>query len=314
MTERDMHERTEITRASDERAAESPFPAHASAVPAFRRTIQLNSPHSAKFRLVTGFLLGIAVAALALAVALASRSETNAPARPWSAWAPTTGGRLGATEIAEHVAPYYRLSSAAQLAVVTLVNLSNPNTQGTGTSSGLTVAVNAAAPGAAPSLSLLDGSTIAYNLCGVGGHDCQLPGTPTQGRMLLLRREALELALYTFKYISGVSNVICVLPPSHAQISSLSSHLPTAKSLSSGSQPVTVTVLFQRQELQPWLQVPLSSTLQTFPPSISELPVWENTQEAGLVDQITARGLFSEQIESEQTGGNLLVLNQLPPQ
>ena len=36
--------------------------------------------------------------------------------------------------------------------------------------------------------------------------------------------------------------------------------------------------------------------------------------EAGLVDQLTARGLFSEQLQQAQDGSNLIVLNPLPPQ
>lgn len=309
-----MDKRPEITRASDDRTAETPFPGRVAMSSPGRRTIHLSSPHSAKFRLATGLLIGIGLAALAVAVALASQNGSGGVMRPWSAWKPTTTGKLGTTEIAEHVAPYYRLTPAQQLTVVTLINLANPNAQGTGASSGLTVAVNTAAPGAAASLSLLSGSTIAYNLCGTGGQNCQLPGTPDASRLLLLRREALELALYTFKYIDGVSNVICVLPPGRTQVASgLSSHLPAAKTPPT-SQPVTIAVVFLRQELQPWLNQPLSSTLSPYPPPVPELSLWAKTNEAGLVDQITAHGLFSEQIESQQTGGNLLVLNQLPSQ
>lgn len=268
-----MSDPPEITRASDDRAADRPFPARLANTSSGRpRIIELNSPHAPKFRLATGFLLGIAVAALGLAVALASHGSSNAGSRPWSSWKPTTGGKIGASQIAEHVAPYYRLTSAAQLDVVTLISLSNPNAQGPGTSSGLTVAVNTGAPGSTSSLSLLSGSTIAYNLCGVGSQNCQLPGTPSSGRMLLLRREALELALYTFKYVGGVSNVICVLPPSHELFSTLSSHLPSTKSLSSSSQPVTTAVVFLRQELEPWLRLPLGNTLQAFPHRFPNCP------------------------------------------
>ena len=65
-------------------------------------------------------------------------------------------------------------------------------------------------------MSLLTGNTIAYNLCGVGGKDCAIgAGTPSNSRLLLLRREALELALYTFKYIRGTQNVLTILPPGH---------------------------------------------------------------------------------------------------
>jgi hypothetical protein len=308
---------TETARAVDDGAAQRGRPGRFALSSSSPRPARVVSPHAGKFRLATGFLLGLGLAALIIAAALASQPNSSARTGRWSAWAPNESGKLGATEIAEHVAPYYRLTSAAQLDVVTLINLANPNTAQTSTtpSSGLTVAVNTGSSGSSSSLSLLGGSTIAYNLCGTGGHDCQLPGTPSAGRMLLLRREALELALYTFKYISGTDNVICVLPPGRTQVTStLSPKLPSAKASSSNSTPVTVAVVFLRQELQPWLQQPLSSTLGTIPPPVSELPLWQKTQEAGLVDQITAHGLFSEQIESQQTGGNLLVLNQLPPQ
>jgi hypothetical protein len=36
--------------------------------------------------------------------------------------------------------------------------------------------------------------------------------------------------------------------------------------------------------------------------------------EAALVSQITARGLFSEQLQQAQDGSTLIVLNPLPPQ
>jgi hypothetical protein len=202
--------------------------------------------------------------------------------------------------------------------VVTLISLANPNAVTTTTGSGLTVAVaneNASSQG---SLSLLGGKTIAYNVCGIAGSDCGLGGTPTSGRLLLLRREALELALYTFKYVKGTDNVIVVLPPGHTQTvttSPLSPKPPSSNAASAAkTTPVTVAVLFLRSELQPWLNAPLSETLTQYPPLVSQLPTWAKTQEAGLVDQITERGLFAERIESQQAGGNLLVLNPLPPQ
>ncbi len=312
----------ETTQAVEDRAAESERPGSFGLVSTRNvTTARPSSPHSTKFRLATGLLLGVGLAALVLAVALAARPASSTPGQAWSDWTPSTGGKLGATEIAEHVAPYYRLSTAAQLDVVTLINLANPTAQGTTTGSGLTVAVNTGSSAhSTSSLSLLDGSTIAYNLCGTRGRNCQLPGTPSSARMLLLRREALELALYTFKYVSGTENVICVLPPGYPQVAStlssskLSPTLPSAKATASGSKPVTVAVVFRREELQPWLNQPLSSTLSPIQLATSELALWQKTQEAGLVDEITAETLFSEQIEAEQTGGSLLVLNQLPAQ
>jgi len=85
--------------------------------------------------------------------------------------------------------------------------------------SGLQVAVR---PNAASSqVRLLGGNTVAYNLCGIGGKNCSIgTGAPSTDRLLLLRREALELALYTFKYLGGTDNVLAVLPPGHSQATS----------------------------------------------------------------------------------------------
>ena len=275
------------------------------------------TPHSEKFRVAIACLLGIAIAAIGVAVVIAVQGSKRGSATAWSPWSPTDTGKLGATEIAEHVAPLYRQGFSSQLDVITLVNLANPNAAGTTSGSGLQVAVNSGASSSSSSsssLSLLGGTTIAYNLCGVGGTNCGLPGTPSATRLLLLRREALELALYTFKYISTADNVVAVLPPGRTTMSSTLTSKPPSASAPASSQPVTIAVLFVRQELQPWLSQPLSSTLSEFPPEPSQLPLWSKTEEAGLVDEITGHGLFSEKVESEQTGGNLLVLSSLPPQ
>jgi hypothetical protein len=176
--------------------------------------------------------------------------------------------------------------------------------------SGLQVAIKETA--ASGQVALLPGNTIAYNLCGIGGKNCAIGvGTPSTNRLLLLRREALELALYTFRYISGVNNVVAILPPGHTtQTSQLSRSLPT-KTATTG-KPLDVAVLFGRQELSAQLAQPLSFTLpEEFPPTVAQMP---RAKEAGLVDVITGRGLFSEQLQQAQDGSDLLVLSPLPPQ
>ena len=42
--------------------------------------------------------------------------------------------------------------------------------------------------------------------------------------------------------------------------------------------------------------------------------MWKQTPEAGLVAQITERGLFSEKLVQAQDGSNLIVLDPQPPQ
>ena len=199
---------------------------------------------------------------------------------------------LGAREIADHVAPLYRLSPVDQLAVVTVVNLES-TAQATAaaeaaangsssSSSGLQVAVQTNPSSSA--VSLLGGNTIAYNLCGIGGKNCAIGvGSASSNRLLLLRREALELALYTFRYVSGIDNVVAILPPGHTQLTSkLSKKLPTFDS--QDNKPVDVAVLFVKPELQPLLDRPLSATLpEEFPPTVSQVA---KAPEAGLVDAV----------------------------
>lgn len=265
----------------------------------------VRSPHAPKFRAVLGVLVVIAAVAVAVAVVVASSGSSRAPTvgtANWSSWSPDSSGSTGVSEIAQHIAPYYRVSAAEQLDEITPIQLSQTTAAGTTTGSGLTVAVNEGT-GKSPSLGLLNGKTVAYDICGLGAKDCELAGTASTDRMLLLRREGLELALYTLEYISGSQNVVVVLPPGH-----------TVTSGGTGEKGVTVALLFDRKELQPLLDVKLSNTLQEYPPDLSELSLWSKTEEAGLVDQITAHGLFSSQVETLQVGGSALVLTAMPAQ
>ncbi len=272
------------------------------------RTAEGTHPHALRFRVTISVLVGIASAALAIAViVLADHAGTSAAVSgpAWSAWAPNSSGSEGVSEIAAHLAPYYRASAAQQLDVITPVAVAQTTAAGTTTGSGLTIAVNSSPAGKAQSLGLLNGETVAYNICGLGAKSCELAGTASTDRLLLLRREALELALYTLKYIPHSQNVVVVLPPGR-----------TVSSGGSGTtgRPVTVAVAFVRKELAPWLAVPLTRTLAQYPPELPQLTMWSRTAEAGFVDQVTAGALFSSQVEAQQVGGKLLVLSQLPPQ
>ena len=320
-----MTDRTDIARSSsDDGALGAGVPAKARARGRSKqRAEDSSSPHAGRFRIATAILVGLAVGALvvAAAVAVTGRSTTARGPR-WSAWSPTDNGTPGATEIADYLAPFYRISATDQLALVTVVNLESQSAvaaaqaaaaNGTNPppSSGLQIAVRPSPNSSA--VSLLTGNTIAYNLCGFGGKDCAIGvGQPSTNRLLLLRREALELALYTFKYISGTQNVVAILPPGHSQVTSTLSKSPPTSNSSSTPQSIDIAVLFERQELQPLLSQPLSASLpEPVPPTVTQMPT---APEAGLVDQVTARGLFSEQLQQAQDGSKLIVLDPLPPQ
>ena len=305
-----MSDRPELLRSTDEHAAKQPL---ISALGLTRRSdAKLQpSPHAHKFRAATAMLAGLAVGAVVIAIAVLVNAGNGGPSQPWSSWSPPDTGAQGAQEIADHLAPFYRINGIDQLAVVTVVNLGNPNSvnANTGSPQGLQVAVKT--DGSTSGLSLLNGNTIAYNLCGVGSNNCAIGvGKPSNLRLLLLKREALELALYTFKYISGTDNVVAILPPGYTTQNTLTS-TPHPKPV---THKVVTALLFLHDELAPFLSQPLTATLpNTYPPSVAQLPLWSQTAEAGLVEQITARGLFSEQLVQTQAGSNLIELNQMPP-
>lgn len=271
-----------------------------------------SSPYAHKFRAATAILVGLAIGAVVIAIAASSGGKHAGPTAPWSSWSPPDSGVLGARDIADHLSPLYRVSAVDQLSVVTVVNLANSSAaeaaaaQGT-TASGLQVAVQTDPRSSA--VSLLSGNTIAYDLCGIGGSNCAIGvGTPSAARLLLLRREALELALYTFKYVGGTENVVAILPPGHTSCTGI---CPTPDS-SAKSTPLDVAVLFLKSELKPWLDQPLADTLpEEFPPTVSEMA---SAPEAGLVSQITAPGLFSESLVNAQDGSSLIELKPVAPQ
>jgi hypothetical protein len=260
--------------------------------------------HMSRFRWAIAVLFLLAAGSLAAAVALSSPRSARTPGgNDWSTWRPTDGGLTGAQEIADYIAPYYRATPGDQLAVVTVVNLNNPASP-----------VEVVLPGSGASGSLLPlpaSSTIVYNLCGVGGSNCSIGvGRPSSARLLLLRREALELALYTFKYIGGIQAVVAILPPGHT-VAGCTGICKTPQ-----TKPVVrqldLAVAFDRAELQPYLDAPLRTTLPgDIPPSVSQMP---NASEAPLVSVITAHGLFAEKTQQGQDGSTVITLSPLPPQ
>jgi hypothetical protein len=293
-------------RSDEEPVAETPNPSSGpKLVPRRWRGSGEQTPHSGKFRAAVFLLAALGVAAVVVAIVVSGSSgSSHSTSGDWSSWQPSTSGNSGAQEIADYVSPYYRASSADQLAVVTAVNLSDQ-------SNPLQIVLpSSGSPGGVQALP--SAGTIAYNLCGLNSTDCSIGvGAPSSDRLLLLRREALELALYTFKYIHGVQTVVAILPPGKTTQTSCTGICPKPHTASS-TKPLNIALAFDRKELQPWLDRPLRETLpESLPPTVAEMP---NAAEAELVSVITAHGLFSEHTEQAQDGSNLLVLNPLPPQ
>jgi hypothetical protein len=257
-----------------------------------------SSPYAHKFRLAAGVLAILAIGAIAIAIIAASAGRVTTKA--WSAWKPQFNGIAGARQIAGYVSPGYRISAEQQLAVVTvstnldgstLILQEGPSSSDTG---------------------VLTGGTIVYTFCGLGP-DCSIPGKPSVNRLLLVRLEAFELALYSFRYLSDVQNVVSILPPAVQQGTAAAKG--TTPSLSP-TPPATlgktiVAVEFNRHELQPILSDPLSDFFPSKPLALGGVPT---SQAIATMDFITANQLFTPSTETGQDGTQYLVLSQLPAQ
>ena len=240
------------------------------------------SQHAPRFRMLTGGLVGVAIGALAAAAVLVAGGGPK-PAPQWSPWKPAdSDSSKGAEQIARHVAPSYRLPTGDQLVLVTGGPLKVADLD-------LPVRIAVAESGARR-IAIVRGKSVLYTLCGLGPRCSIAKGRPSTERFLLLRREALELALYSFHYLSKVENVVALLPPAP------------------GQRPRNA-MFFRRSDVQPALARPLTATLPSPPPTLNSLP---SSPEATLIERLTDRNLFAYSFQQGQDLGAFLVLARLP--
>ena len=164
------------------------------------------SRHAPRFRLILGALIGVAIGAIGATLVLVSGQGPSTSSGAWSNWQPsTTSLGDGAQQIADHVAPTYRQQGGDQLVGVTggpLKVAASPDPL---------PAKIAVASQDTTKIGIIRGTTAMYSLCGLGSRCSINRGKPSTQRFLLLRREALELALYSFRYLD-VANVVALLP------------------------------------------------------------------------------------------------------
>ena len=167
----------------------------------------------AAFYVLLAVVAGAGVGALMVLV----NRGSPAPAPAWSAWEPAGSAERRLAQIGDHVGDQYRLPSGKPLVAVTYSGA--PTVTGP---DGSTFQVRAIAvrPDTTAGRAEADdvntvsaANTVMYTLCGLGS-SCSIPeGKPSQARGQLLRREALELALYSFTYLNGVDSTLVLLPP-----------------------------------------------------------------------------------------------------
>jgi hypothetical protein len=220
---------------------------------------------------------------IAIGLAAGVLAQAAAGAR---AWPPAPGTPQAVTSaIAAYVAPRYRLdANGGQLLKVTARRAEIRD--GGRTTPVTTVAVRKKS-------FTDDGIAVhhvrdlrSYTLCGAGPH-CALPGTPSLERGRLVRREALELALHTFRYVPTVDALVCFLPPSPGR--------------SKGD-----VLYLRRADLAGAVAQPFEKTLPLEQPP---LPNDKDLAEAAAIDRLTLTRLYELEYDGLEGGGWVMILS-----
>ena len=194
----------------------------------------------------------------------------------WSAWRPTGSGFDAAQQIAKHVGAEYRVDDVGGGPLVFVHPQDVDATQ-------LAGFIWRSASEELPSR-----RTLVYELCGAAtSPNCAIEGVPSDAREELIRREALELILYSYKYVKGYDSVVAFLPPAESAPKQLR------------------VVLFRRDDLKQELRRPLRQTLAT---SHRVTPSSLTTIDESTVDELTAPHFFNAKPVALPSGSSFLEL------
>jgi hypothetical protein len=216
----------------------------------------------------------------------------NGGGTKWSAWQPQHNGVQGRDEIAKQVGREYALPSGRQLVGI----LSEPPVVQSGQDSVPVAAIGlrTGLPGETQNeLTVLRANgSWAFVLCGFGEQCAISEGKASSQRYDLLRREALELSLYTLKYNSDVQSVLTFMPP--------------GKSADASGTATTSLIFLRREDLKSALAAPLTQTLP--PPRTTIKPGKMSSKELGTVRSLTTGHIYDYTFQPLQDGSAAIVL------
>ncbi len=164
----------------------------------------------------------------------------------------------------------------------------------------MTLAIQTGASTAANGTTVLSGSAVLYQMCGLGP-GCSISGKASTQRLMLVRREALELALYTFQYV-GADQVVVFLPPVVHQT-------PVAgqpKKVKLTTDP-TDAVFFRSGDLANELSHPLAASLVGQTPSPATVDAAPDT---ALVSELTSPAFYRFSFIQNNQDNSLFLLLQ----
>jgi hypothetical protein len=247
------------------------------------------SSYRLRFGVVYLALAAIVGAGVGAFVVLASRPAPP-EAAAWSSWEPTGSKLARVRQIADRIPKAYKQPNGEQLTVTQASQLAVPNPNASGDTPVESIFVRPDASRGHAEESDIDAyggaDAVAYGLCGLGsGAHCAMSlGTSGESSMLL-SRQALELSLYTFKYVTDVNSVVVFLPP-------------TPEGQSNGS------VFFRRSDVADELRRPISHLLPARTPSIGTL----SDIELGNIARLTRPRTYTFEFNAAGDGKPILIL------
>lgn len=215
-----------------------------------------SSAYYTRFSLAYTVLIMLAVAGVgALVLLLVRPAAPHSP--PWSKFVPTGASLDMERQIATQVSSEYKAAPGSLLVTVFPGPIQAPGVvQGDNGPQSVEVPVSLISVQPDVSTGQHDqgdftfyqpDSTVGYEMCGFGDpqRNCGVPSSSGANPAPLLRREALELSLYTLKYVPGTNAVLTYFPGS------------------ANPQAPTIAVFVTRKDVKRALHLPLARTLKT---------------------------------------------------
>ncbi len=266
------------------------------APPAGRSDRARSTAYRGRFAAVYLALAAVAGLGIGALLVLVTRPDSG-PAQAWSQWEPSGSEVAKTRQVADYVSRSYQADGSR----LTLALAGPPQvTSADGTAAKVPISAIAVLPDTRfgqqeeGDVTVVDASkNLQIVLCGLG-ENCSIAfGEPSEERHTLLRRQVLEMALYTFRYVEGIDSVTAFLPPTPPE---------------SPDQAVSPTAVYlERGDVAAELAQPLARTLGAQTPSIGEI----TEAELAAVNRITLPRVYGFGYQQAQDGSAVLVLTPI---